>query len=103
VALCRIAEQEAWLNQQVAAHPSDSFWQVVGLLQSQLDGLYEGYAAAIAAAQAAGQQVEVLTRDDVLFLNSNGEHSSSAAAHQALGFATGTCIGLHEAAHRCVS
>lgn len=62
-----------WLTQQVAAHPSDPFWQVVGLLQAQLDGLYEGYAAAITAAQAAGQQTELLTRDDVLFLNSNGE------------------------------
>jgi hypothetical protein len=70
---CRIAQQEVWLTQQVAAHPSDPFWQVVGLLQAQLDGLYEGYAAAITAAQAAGQQTELLTRDDVLFLNSNGE------------------------------
>lgn len=77
--LCRIAQQEVWLNQQVAARPSDAFWQVVGLLQSQLDGLYEGYAAAIAAAQAAGQQVELLTRDDVLFLNSNGERRPSAS------------------------
>jgi hypothetical protein len=45
----------------------------VGLLQAQLDGLYEGYAAAVAAAQAAGQQMELLSRDDVLFLNSNGK------------------------------
>lgn len=70
---CRIAQQEVWLAQQVAAHPTDPFWQVVGLLQAQLDGLYAGYAAAIAAAQAAGQQAELLSRDDILFLNSNGE------------------------------
>lgn len=68
----RIAQQEAWLLQQVAAHPADPFWQVVGLLQAQLDGLYEGYAAAIKAARAAGQDTELLTREDVLFLNSNG-------------------------------
>jgi len=59
--------------QQVSQHPADPFWQVVGLLQVQLDGLYQGYAAAIKAAQAAGQDAELLSRDDVLFLNSNGE------------------------------
>jgi hypothetical protein len=68
-----VAKQEEWLNKQVAAHPSDPFWQVVGLLQAQLDGLYDGYAAGIAAARAAGQEVELLSRDDVLFMNSNGE------------------------------
>lgn len=71
--LGRVAKQEEWLNKQVAAHPSDPFWQVVGLLQAQLDGLYEGYAAAIEAARAAGQEVELLSRDDMLFMNSNGE------------------------------
>jgi hypothetical protein len=70
---CRITQQEEWLNKQVAAHPSDPFWQVVGLLQAQLDGLYEGYAAAVSAARAAGQEAELLSRKDMLFMNSNGE------------------------------
>lgn len=78
VCLCRIAQQEVWLNKQVAAHPSDPFWQVVGLLQAQLDGLYEGYAAAIAAARDAGHDIELLSRDDVLFMNSNGEQRRPA-------------------------
>lgn len=69
----RVAQQESWLEQQVQEHTADPFWQVVGLLQAQLNGLYEGYAAAILAARAAGHEVELLSRDDVVFLNSNGE------------------------------
>eukprot|EP00775_Hariotina_reticulata_P011811 gene11811-11955_t len=74
-----IKHQEHWLKQQAAAHKHDPFWQVVVLLQAQVDGLYEGYAAAMTAAEAeasaAGKQLEVspLGREDIIFLNSNGE------------------------------
>jgi hypothetical protein len=60
------------LDQQIAAHPHDAFWQVVRLLRAQLDGMYEGYAAAITAAQAAGSHAKLLSKQDMLFLNSNG-------------------------------
>lgn len=79
---CRIKHQEQWLKQQAAAHKHDPYWQVVTLLQAQVDGLYAGYSAAMtaaeAAAAAAGQQLEVprLGRDDIIFLNSNGEEDS---------------------------
>lgn len=92
---CRITQQEEWLNNQVSAHPSDPFWQVVGLLQAQLDGLYQGYTAAIAAARAAGQEAELLSREDMLFMNSNGEQqdgiSTAAEWQSGCGVAVGSC------------
>lgn len=81
VDICRIDDQEQWLRQQAAApaHSQDPFWQSVGLMQAQLDGLYLGYDAAMDAAEAAGGAAaaaaagERLSRDGILFLNSNGE------------------------------
>eukprot|EP00882_Tetradesmus_deserticola_P007826 GHRQ01008238.1.p1 GENE.GHRQ01008238.1~~GHRQ01008238.1.p1 ORF type:complete len:602 (+),score=264.47 GHRQ01008238.1:263-1807(+) len=70
-----VGQQDQWLRQQVASRPGDAYWQVQGLLLSQLDGLYEGYSAAMAAADAAGTLPagEWLSRESIMFLNSNGE------------------------------
>ncbi|WIA33202.1 hypothetical protein OEZ86_006348 [Tetradesmus obliquus] len=70
-----VDQQDKWLRQQVAANQQDTYWQVQGLLLAQLDGLYEGYDAAMAAADAAGTLPagEWLSRDAIMFLNSNGE------------------------------
>ncbi|KAF6260696.1 laminin A [Scenedesmus sp. NREL 46B-D3] len=70
-----VDQQHQWLRQQVAANPDDAYWQVQGLLLAQLDGLYEGYNAAMAAADAAGTLPagEWLSRESIMFLNSNGE------------------------------
>jgi hypothetical protein len=75
--VCRVDQQDAWLRQQVAAHPGEAYWQVQGLLLAQLDGLYDGYNAAMAAAEAAGTLPagEWLSRESIMFLNSNGERS----------------------------
>lgn len=65
------------MRQQIAAaeNKDDSYWQAVGLMQAQLDGVYLGYNAAMDAAVAAGSAAEQhrLSRDSILFLNYNGE------------------------------
>jgi hypothetical protein len=73
--MCRVDQQDKWLRQQVAANPDDAYWQVQGLLLAQLDGLFDGYDAAMAAAEAAGTLPagEWLSRESIMFLNSNGE------------------------------
>ncbi|KAF8067359.1 Acsf3 [Scenedesmus sp. PABB004] len=84
-----IAKQEAWLRRQAAARASDPYWRVMALLLAQLDGLWEGYDAAMTAAAAASAAAareagggaaagaphheHRLTREGVVFLNSNGE------------------------------
>jgi hypothetical protein len=37
-------EQDAWSRKMVAANPDDTFWQHIGLLNAQFDGLVAGYA-----------------------------------------------------------
>jgi hypothetical protein len=73
--MCRVDQQDKWLRQQVAANSDDAYWQVQGLLLAQLDGLFDGYDAAMAAAEAAGTLPagEWLSRESIMFLNSNGE------------------------------
>jgi hypothetical protein len=59
---------------QVASHPSCSYWAAVGLMLAQYDGLVEGYLAAADQAAAAGVPGRLpLSREDLLFLHSNGE------------------------------
>lgn len=93
-------QQDKWLRQQVAAHPDDAYWQVQGLLLAQLDGLFAGYDAAMAAADAAGTlpEGEWLSREAIMFLNSNGELSelqnaaaSAVAAAPAASAAAAAC------------
>ncbi len=42
----RLEAQEAWVNQQVAANPEDPYWRLLGLINTQFDGLVAGYQAA---------------------------------------------------------
>lgn len=58
----------------MAAHPACSYWSAVGLMLAQYDGLVEGYLAAAGQAAAGGVTGRVpLSREDLLFLHSNGE------------------------------
>ena len=38
-------QQNAWARSQVAKHPSSNYWQFIGSLLSQFDGLYKGYSS----------------------------------------------------------
>eukprot|EP00879_Flechtneria_rotunda_P007490 GHRR01007858.1.p1 GENE.GHRR01007858.1~~GHRR01007858.1.p1 ORF type:complete len:452 (+),score=148.73 GHRR01007858.1:378-1733(+) len=68
-----VLQQEQWLHQQVAANQQDPYWQVVGLLLGQFDGLYAGYWTAMGAEAGNNGSDRILAREEVLFLNSNGE------------------------------
>jgi hypothetical protein len=73
-AMLWLGAQERWAAAQVKSHPRDSYWQMLGLLSQQFEGLVEGYQAR-AAAQPAGSLGGVgrLAREDIVFLNSNGD------------------------------
>ena len=46
-----ITNQTAWIKQQLASHTSDAYWQQVGMIMRQYDGLIDGYNAAAPANQ----------------------------------------------------
>lgn len=71
-----LKEQEAWVKQQVLEkRDAEPQWRAVGLVQTQFDGLVEGYQAAAAeCANTAGcASVDQLDRSALVFLNNNGE------------------------------
>lgn len=42
--MCKfLKKQEVWMKGMIAEHHTDRFWQSVGFIQSQLEGLYAGY------------------------------------------------------------
>ena len=69
-----LLEQDQWVREQVGFN-STPFWNVMGLLLAQHDGLMEGYAAAAAAnstARADGRPLPQLKREDFLALSAVG-------------------------------
>ncbi|GIL42922.1 hypothetical protein Vafri_750 [Volvox africanus] len=89
-----LERQEVWVNEQIRAAPEDPYWQLLGLVQAQFDGLVGGYKARARQEQQrrrarrrlvgrgggrGGDEfdddvaVGWLERRDLMFLNSNGD------------------------------
>jgi len=66
-------QQEAWINAEVSKHPRDPYWQAIGLLLAQNEGLAQGYKARAAEEPEGSDVVGHLSEDDLLFLSSNGD------------------------------
>jgi len=61
-----LEENMAWVTKQVAANQGDAYWEKIGLVVAQLDGLVAGY-------NDAAPHNEQLTRGDFLLLNADGD------------------------------
>jgi hypothetical protein len=68
----RLHQQEAWVSGQVSRHQKDPYWQAIGLLLAQNEGLAQGYTARAASEPEGSDVVGQLSKDDLLFLSSNG-------------------------------
>ena len=68
----RLHQQEAWVTAEVSKHPKDPYWQAIGLLLAQNEGLAQGYKARAAEEPEGSDVVGHLSEDDLLFLSSNG-------------------------------
>eukprot|EP01010_Urceolus_cornutus_P002038 NODE_262_length_1895_cov_306.195558_g212_i0.p1 GENE.NODE_262_length_1895_cov_306.195558_g212_i0~~NODE_262_length_1895_cov_306.195558_g212_i0.p1 ORF type:complete len:543 (-),score=110.57 NODE_262_length_1895_cov_306.195558_g212_i0:203-1831(-) len=65
-----LEEQDVWSRQQVAANPTDNYWQHVGNVIAQFDGLVAGYNNASAHGLASVPQLTVFA---FRMLNGNGD------------------------------
>ncbi len=61
---------------QVAENEDSAYWQMLGLVLQQFDGLYAGYAA---RHQAEPDRIPALSRRDFVFVNGNGESTHGCA------------------------
>jgi hypothetical protein len=70
-----INENEKFNRFMAETQANDPLWRQVGLIWTQLDGLYAGYSQAVAdgAKSAAGTLAQPLTRFDLLILNIDDE------------------------------
>ena len=77
-----LATQDAWARSRAASTRTrrDTRWSVIGLLLAQLDGLVDGYAAAVAESEkaatrghAAHPKLPPLSSHQLRFLNANGD------------------------------
>ena len=77
-----LATQDAWARARASSARArrDTRWTVIGLLLAQLDGLVDGYAAAVAESEAAAAEghaahpkLPPLSSHQLRFLNANGD------------------------------
>jgi len=54
-----VSQSDAWLNEQVKAHPTDDYWQQVGLWRAQITGIAKGFAAACQGAECQVQPYHI--------------------------------------------
>ncbi|CAL8471420.1 g10962 [Coccomyxa elongata] len=68
--LAWLKRQEEWARREVSEHQESSYWQMLGLLFEQFDGLVAGYNA---RHHLEPDRIPALSRLDFVFVNGNGE------------------------------